>query len=152
MAGAVKPPCARPAQGVVFEGAAKPGGRWISSIYRAHEYFQCEEKLLAKSKLIPNFQLSRTGNRISASGKTQMVGYRCYILDAEDHILQAHDLDCANDAEAADIAEGLLGQDPYHQCAEVWRSTQRVIRLERDPPYPRPSISRLAGRRLGSVV
>lgn len=41
-----------------------------------------------------------------------MLGYRCYVLDAEDHILQAHDLDCENDAHAATVAETLLSQDP----------------------------------------
>ena len=30
-----------------------------------------------------------------------MVGYRCYILDAEDHIVQAHDLDCDSDDAGA---------------------------------------------------
>ncbi len=29
-----------------------------------------------------------------------MVGYRCYILDAEDHIVQPHDFDCETDAQA----------------------------------------------------
>ena len=56
-----------------------------------------------------------------------MVGYRCYILDAEDHILQAHDLDCGTDAEATSVAEGLLAPDPYHRAVEVWRATRRVV-------------------------
>ena len=61
-----------------------------------------------------------------------MVGYRCYILDAEDHILQAHELDCGTDAEAASAAEGMLAQDPYHRAVEVWRATRRVAKLDRD--------------------
>ena len=62
-----------------------------------------------------------------------MVGYRCYILDADDHIVQAHDLDCATDAQAASTAEHLLARDPYHGAVEVWASTRRVLKLERDP-------------------
>ena len=61
-----------------------------------------------------------------------MVGYRCYILDAEDHIVQAHDLDCETDAQAEAAAEQLLSKDPYHRAAEVWRSTRRVVQLDRE--------------------
>ena len=61
-----------------------------------------------------------------------MVGYRCYILDAEDHIVQAHDLDCETDAQATTSAEGLLARDPYHRAVEVWRATRRVTKLERE--------------------
>jgi hypothetical protein len=61
-----------------------------------------------------------------------MVGYRCYILDSDDHIVQAHDLDCETDAQAASTAQGLLGQDPYHGSVEVWNATRRVTKLERD--------------------
>jgi hypothetical protein len=60
-----------------------------------------------------------------------MVGYRCYVLDAEDHILQAHDLECETDEHAAALAETLLNQDPYYRFAEVWRSTRRIAKLER---------------------
>jgi hypothetical protein len=60
-----------------------------------------------------------------------MIGYRCYVLDAEDHILQAHDLDCDNDAHATTVAEKLLGQDPYYRFAEVWKATRRIAKLER---------------------
>jgi hypothetical protein len=61
-----------------------------------------------------------------------MVGYRCYILDAEDHILQAHDLDCDADVEAKLAAESLLTRDPYHHSVEVWRATRRVAKLRRN--------------------
>ncbi len=60
-----------------------------------------------------------------------MVGYRCYVLDAEDHILQAHDLECETDEHAAALAETLLNQDPYYRFAEVWKSTRRITKLER---------------------
>ncbi len=60
------------------------------------------------------------------------VGYRCYILDGEDHIVQAHDLDCATDQEAKGRAERLLAHDPYYRFAEVWHTTRRVLKLERD--------------------
>ncbi len=60
-----------------------------------------------------------------------MVGYRCYILDAEDHILQAHDLDCQDDDQAVSAAQSLLTQDPYHHGAEIWRATRRIRKLQR---------------------
>jgi hypothetical protein len=61
-----------------------------------------------------------------------MTGYRCYILDADGHIVQAHDLDCDTDAQARWAAEGLLAGDPYHRAAEVWKATRRVLKLEQD--------------------
>jgi hypothetical protein len=60
-----------------------------------------------------------------------MVGYRCYVLDAEDHIVQAHELDCTDDRHAVSAAADLLARDPYHRSAEVWRATRRVRKLER---------------------
>jgi hypothetical protein len=78
-----------------------------------------------------------------------MVGYRCYILDGEDHIVQAHDLDCANDQEAKVTAEGLLAHDPYYRSVEVWHAARRVLKLERgmvplrqapSPLDPRPIV------------
>ena len=61
-----------------------------------------------------------------------MAGYRCYILDAEDHIVQAYDLDCDTDAQAAVTAASLLTNDPYHRSAEVWNAARRVTKLEPD--------------------
>jgi hypothetical protein len=82
-----------------------------------------------------------------------MVGYRCYILDAEDHILQAHDLECGTDAEAASAAGGLLAQDPYHRAVEVWKATRRVVKLDRDAArYLRTTRQVPPARTLGSVA
>jgi hypothetical protein len=61
----------------------------------------------------------------------EMVGYRCYILDAEDHIVQAHDVECDTDAQVESAAEDLLGQDPYHSAVEIWRAAHRIGKLER---------------------
>ncbi len=61
-----------------------------------------------------------------------MVSYRCYILDAEDHIVLAHDLDCEGDAQAEISAQGLLVGDPYYRSAEVWRATRRVVKVQRN--------------------
>jgi len=61
-----------------------------------------------------------------------MVGSRCYILDGEDHIVQAHELDCATDQEAMARAEFLLTLDPYYPFAEVWHAARRVLKLERE--------------------
>jgi hypothetical protein len=83
-----------------------------------------------------------------------MVGYRCYILDADDHIVQAHDLDCDTDAQAKSTAEGLLARDPYHGSVEVWSATRRVTKLERDA-VQRLRLARrakLPGRTLGAAT
>ncbi len=61
-----------------------------------------------------------------------MVGYRCYILDAEDHILQAYEVECKDDAHAEATAGDLLARDPYHRSVEVWERTRRIMKLERD--------------------
>lgn len=61
-----------------------------------------------------------------------MVNYRCYILDAEDHILQAHELNCDTDMQAESAAEQLLADDPYYRSAEVWRAVRRVKKLDRN--------------------
>jgi hypothetical protein len=83
-----------------------------------------------------------------------MAGYRCYILDAEDHILQAHDLDCQDDADAVSVAQNLLTLDPYHHGAEVWRSTRRIKKLQRTAGLGLRLARRVQpkGRTLGSVV
>lgn len=59
-----------------------------------------------------------------------MVGYRCYILDAEDHIVQAYEIDCEDDGQAASAAEDLLTRDPYHRSIEVWQCTRRIMKPE----------------------
>jgi hypothetical protein len=80
-----------------------------------------------------------------------MLGYRCYILDADDHILQGYDLDCETDAQAKARAESLLAEDPYYRSAEVWKATSRVMRLERPPQrVRRATIFSFARRTLGS--
>ncbi len=83
-----------------------------------------------------------------------MVGYRCYILDAEDHIVQAHDLDCNTDAQAQAAAESLLILDPYYGSAEVWEATRRIVKLDREAGQRlRFARRRQAGvRTLGSVA
>ena len=70
-----------------------------------------------------------------------MAGYRCYILDVDDHIVLAHDVDCDTDAQAESKGEELLARDPYHGSVEIWCATRRVRKLERHttrrPPLPR---------------
>jgi hypothetical protein len=72
-----------------------------------------------------------------------MVGYRCYILDAEDHIVQAYEIDCKDDGQAASAAEDLLTRDSYHRSIEVWQRTRRIMKPEPGPiprPIPGPAI------------
>ena len=68
-----------------------------------------------------------------------MTGYRCYILDADDHIVQAHDMTCDSDAQAGSTAEDLLARDPYHHAAEIWNAARRVMKLERDVAESSPA-------------
>jgi hypothetical protein len=73
-----------------------------------------------------------------------MVGYRCYVLDAENHIVQAHNLDCDSDMQAQTEAENFLSLDPYHSYVEVWRASRRVAKLERQAGIrPRPALRAL---------
>ena len=83
-----------------------------------------------------------------------MVGYRCYVLDADDHILQAHELDCTDDAQAESAAEGILAQDPYHRSVEVWKAARRLMKLERDAALALRASRRLqrTRRAVGSPV
>jgi len=67
-----------------------------------------------------------------------MVGYRCYLLDAEDHILQAHDIECDDDTQAQSAAQHFLTRDPYHRAVEVWERTRRIIKLDRQGPHHLP--------------
>jgi len=66
-----------------------------------------------------------------------VVGYRCYVLDTEDHIVQAHNLDCDSDMQAQTEAESFLTQDPYHSYVEVWRASRRVAKLARQAAISR---------------
>jgi hypothetical protein len=61
-----------------------------------------------------------------------MAGYRFYILDAEDHIVQAFEIECANDAKARLAARQLLAGDPYHRAVEVWERTRRLMKIVQD--------------------
>jgi hypothetical protein len=61
-----------------------------------------------------------------------MVAYRCYVLDAEDHVVQAHELVCENDAQAESAAGDFLAQDPYNRSVEVWEATRRLMTLRRE--------------------
>jgi hypothetical protein len=61
-----------------------------------------------------------------------MVEYRCYVLDAEDHILQAFEIECGDDVKAEVAAEDLLARDPYHRSVEVWQRARRIAKLERN--------------------
>jgi hypothetical protein len=83
-----------------------------------------------------------------------MVGYRCYVLDAEDHIVQAHDLDCETDADAEAAAAGLLARDPYHQSVEVWHAARRVAKLAREAARHLRSARQMppSGWPLGSAI
>jgi hypothetical protein len=60
-----------------------------------------------------------------------MAEYRCYILDADDHILQAYELDCPDDLRAESAAEDILERDPYYQSVELWASARRIRKFER---------------------
>ena len=83
-----------------------------------------------------------------------MVAYRCYVLDAEDHIVQAHELVCEDDAQAESAAGDLLAQDPYNGSVEVWESTRRLMTLRREAAADLRMARRLrrGGPALGSAA
>jgi hypothetical protein len=55
-----------------------------------------------------------------------MANYRAYQIGPDGHIQQGVDLECADDAEAIEAADQLVGD-----CAvELWRGTRKVARLE----------------------
>jgi hypothetical protein len=55
-----------------------------------------------------------------------MANYRAYQIGPDGHIQQGVDLECADDAEAIEAADQLVGD-----CAvELWRGTRMVARLE----------------------
>lgn len=97
-------------------------------IYCRPEFFVPYGKPFATGT-IAHYDLIRLGCCDQNGGV--MVGYRCYVLDAEDHIIQAHDLDCQTDAQAQTAAEDYLSQDPYHSSVEVWKATRRIAKLDR---------------------
>jgi hypothetical protein len=80
-----------------------------------------------------------------------MVGYRCYVLDAADHIVQAHNIDCDDDTQAQAEAANFLTQDPYHSSVEIWRAARRIGTLER-PAGLRLRLSKPAPRSLRPVA
>jgi hypothetical protein len=80
-----------------------------------------------------------------------MAGYRFYILDAEDHIVQAFEIECANDAKARLAARQLLAGDPYHRAVEVWERARRIMKIVRDVSPGLRHGKGQAVRELGSV-
>jgi hypothetical protein len=64
-------------------------------------------------------------------------------LDAEDHIVEAHEIDCADDSRAEGAAEDCLGQDPYHRSVEIWKATRRLMKVERDAAFGQRAAQRL---------
>jgi len=78
-----------------------------------------------------------------------MVEYRCYILDPEDHIVQAYEIECGDDAQAASAAEGLLARNPYHRSIEVWEHARRITKLEQNAIADRLDPRRMRRARSG---
>jgi hypothetical protein len=73
----------------------------------------------------------------------RIVDYRCDILDAEDHIVQTHEIDCADDSQAEAAAADCLGPDPYHRSVEIWKATRRLMKVKRDAAFGLRAAQRL---------
>jgi len=54
-----------------------------------------------------------------------MTHYRLYLLDGDNHIRRAFDLDCADDDEAVKTAETYVDG----HAVELWEKTRKVARL-----------------------
>ncbi len=63
-----------------------------------------------------------------------MAHYRAYILNREGRIMEAVDLDCADDAAATESAKRL---DDGHDV-ELWKDTRVVSRLAKSCTHSRP--------------
>ena len=58
-----------------------------------------------------------------------MAYYRAYLVDRDDRIQKAVDLDCADDGAAIEAARQLVnGHD-----VELWQHHRKIIRLEHEP-------------------
>jgi hypothetical protein len=53
--------------------------------------------------------------------------YRRYFLDQSDAILSHHDIECAGDGEAAQIALGMLRKRLRDLAVEVWERARQVL-------------------------
>ncbi|HEY5046409.1 MAG TPA: hypothetical protein VII49_00125 [Rhizomicrobium sp.] len=69
-----------------------------------------------------------------------MALYRFYMLDAANHIIQARNDDCLDDAEACAKAQDLS----IEFAVEVWCGDRRVCHVRRGGGKPDP-VDRLAG-------
>ena len=53
--------------------------------------------------------------------------YRCYFLDQSDAILSHHDIECAGDGEAAQVALRMLCERSRDHAVEVWERARRIL-------------------------
>jgi hypothetical protein len=60
--------------------------------------------------------------------------FRCYFLDAQDHISAREDIEADTLAAAIDRALAMLKSRPHHRSIEIWQGARRV--------YPVKTISR----------
>jgi hypothetical protein len=61
-----------------------------------------------------------------------MLVYRCYFLDAEDHIKAAEEIEAVSNSEVIDRALAMLKDRPQHQGIEIWEGTRRLFTSRRD--------------------
>jgi hypothetical protein len=52
--------------------------------------------------------------------------YRCYLLDAQSHIVAAEDVMCADDKAAKSRARQILSEKPEFPSIEVWARSPRA--------------------------
>jgi hypothetical protein len=66
---------------------------------------------------------------VARLGETNVAYYRAYQIGPDGHIKLGTDLDCADDAEAIEAADQLVGEN----AVELWQGTRMVARLEAPP-------------------
>lgn len=65
-----------------------------------------------------------------------MCGYRCYFISAAGHIGAVEEIDCANDAEATQIAIKIFAERPQHDAIEVWNRDRMVTHHPETSVWP----------------
>jgi hypothetical protein len=55
-----------------------------------------------------------------------MIHFRCYFLNADEHIKAAQDFECESEANAIDRARRVFAEADKYSAFELWREGTRV--------------------------
>jgi hypothetical protein len=63
---------------------------------------------------------------------TAIRSYRIYLRDAENVLVQGHDVELASDEAARELATRMLREKPTHLCAEIWDRARLVCTVRKE--------------------